>query len=97
MEQEFKDRVYQFITDSTADRAVMHEKLTNIEEHTKKTNGAIAKAQKEIASMKQTIHEEDTKLFWRIMRYMGIALLAGSFLWIKESREIVFKILGIVL
>jgi len=69
------------------------DKLKTIEKHAQNTNGKIAQAILDIAETKETIHTEDARYFAKTIKYGGTTLLCASFLFIKESRDLVISFL----
>jgi hypothetical protein len=79
-------------------------KIDNILDNTKETNGRVHKLEIEIRHLENNTRERDSSLeklvianeaklkAW-VWRNLLIVTLAGSFLWIKESRDIILSII----
>lgn len=100
--------IYKFMSDSAADRAVINEKLDQIIIHTKETNGRVHKLELVTDKLQKEMQERDNLLESKIREQEGlfkawvwkillIVNLAGSFIWIKESREAILHIVKVII
>jgi len=64
--------------------------------HVKETNGRLKAAEKDIVTLTDTIDDKHHKTKTHLYKVLGVTLLIGTFIWVKESRdfllEIIFKI-----
>ena len=63
-----------------------------IREHTSETNGKVAEAIKDIARVDKKIETEDAKVVTRLLKYGGSALVVCTFVFVKESRDIILAL-----
>ena len=83
-------------------------KLINILEHVKETNGRVHKLEIVTKKLEEEMEERDSNLEALILqkeaylkqwmlKALIIVSLAGSFVWIKESRDVIINILSHIL
>jgi hypothetical protein len=77
--------VYELLMEVKIEQAVQHEKTDQILAEAKKTNGRVSTLEDWAGGIKM----------WTI-KAIAIALIMTSWIWIKESRDFAFKLLGIV-
>lgn len=79
-------------------------KLTGILDHVKETNGRVHKLEmvtdqlekemeKRDSNLEKLIVANEAKLKQWVLKALIVVSLAGSFIWIKESRDVLFNIL----
>lgn len=66
--------------------------IQKVKEQVMFTNGKIAEAKVEIAQLEKTMHKEDRRVSKESRNWILVALLFGSFLWVKESRDVIISI-----
>jgi chromosome segregation ATPase len=104
---EFKDAAKE-ISATLQSYAVLHAeisaKLDNILNHAKETNGRVHKLEVQVSLLEKETNDRDSNLekliatneakmkAW-VWRSLLIVTLCGSFVWIKESRDLILSIL----
>jgi hypothetical protein len=83
-------------------------KLTGILDHVKETNGRVhklelitAQLEKEMAerdeNLEKLIFQKEAYLKQWVLKALIVVSLAGSFVWIKESRDVLFHIIQTII
>jgi hypothetical protein len=99
--------VYEFISEVRTKLGVITERLDTLINHAKETNGRVHKLEIITSKLEREIDERDEKLEKLItqkevylknwmLRLLLISMLLGSFLWIKESRDVILSFLKLI-
>jgi uncharacterized protein YpuA (DUF1002 family) len=102
--QQSDKTMYEFISEVRTKFGVTIERLDTLITHAKETNGRVHKLEIAYNKLEDEVKERDAMLekmilrkegeikVWALKAIIGVTLF-GSFLWIKESRDVVLSIL----